>query len=309
MANILGFEATASPFSDDDDDRSSSLSDLDEGTDTGNTPAMVDQKIAATDVDSEAETERLEISPNKPLRVESGPGSSVPLDQPFRGTFNESTDAQRTAAERFSDSAISSPVSSDEELLSEGNSDHTEPQEGDFDGAEASKLSAGIKRKRTSQENGSGIDQDEENRSRRKRTGSIRSDAGHDRSSDDEGSSNGDPSRNGTPDAMDVIGDQDDELVVAANSDDRLIHSLQVDEDLIAQSTVGKPANTHATGYQNEDSDGLAVSQPEEEQAGIVEESDEEDLAEPDDVEDAEAAARSEEERKEATPLVSRPDN
>lgn len=299
MANAPHFSAETSPES--DDDRSSSLSDLDEGLDPETVSGLARKKIAVTDGDSEAETERLETSPNKADKEEQVMVEFAPLGQ----TLPESSDVisaihRQLKTERFSDSAISSPgSSSDEELLSDAASDHIAGvRNRGLDGPRTSQASAGQKRKRTSHDNGSDMDGEEDARSRRKRTGSIRSEAERDPStSDDDASSNTDPSRAGSQEPMDVNGDPDDDAM--ADAGDEIVLAGPDDEPV--ESKVGKITTSKARKSLQEDPDEGIVGQEEEDQGDGPEESDEEDLVEADEVEDAEAIARSEEERKEVT--------
>ena len=297
MADAPGFAAEASPYS--DDDRSSSLSDLDEGADAGTMPEHIRKKMAVNDGDSEAETERLEVSPNKPVKEENALVNSLPLAQTLMDLSNDRAGGQTIEAERFSDSEISSPAPSEEDILSDGNSDqNAELQEMDYNGPEMPQTSLGKKRKRSEQEDEIDTDEDEENRLRRKRTGSVRSDAEIERpTSDDERSSVADSSREGSPDAMEVADDQEDELVVDANEEETLTGAHEAG-DFSAKSKKGRDSNSHLRVSQHEDSEGRGISQAEEDQIEAAGESEEEDLAEADDAEDAEAAARSEEERK-----------
>lgn len=296
MANAPVFTAEADLYS--DDDRSSSLSDLDEGVETGTIPETVNKIMAVADGDSEAETERLEVSPNKPVKQENILVNSLPMGQKLDGYPNGRSGAEDVEAERFSDSVVSSPRSSDEESLSEGISDHNaELEEMTFDEPEAPQVSAGIKRKRTSEDNRSDTDEDGEKRARRKRTGSIRSDLEPEPSaSEDEGSSVANLSREGSQDVMDMADDHEDELVVGANEDERLTETNEAVE-LLASAKRGRQSSSHMRVSQHEDSEEPVISQAEEEQVEVAEGSDEEELAENDDIEDAEAAVRSEEER------------
>jgi hypothetical protein len=298
MANAPHFSAETSPES--DDDRSSSLSDLDDGLGPETVSGPVRNKITVTDGDSEAETERLEASPNKAAKEEQVMVEFAPLGQ----TLPESSDVisaihRQLETERFSDSAISSPGSSDEESLSDAASDHiADVHNRALDGSRTSQASAGQKRKRTSHDNGSDIDGEQDARSRRKRTGSIRSEAERDPStSDDDASSNTDLSRAGSQEPMDVNGDPDDDVM--ADTGDEII--LAGPDDAPVEGKVGKITASKARKPLQEDPDEVIVGQEEEDQGDGPEESDEEDLVEADEVEDAEAIARSEEERKEVT--------
>ena len=296
MANGPHFSAETSPES--DDARSSSLSDLDEGLAHDTISATAKRKIAVTDGDSEAETERLEISPNKAAKEEQVSLDFAPLHPSLPETSEIISAIHQLETERYSDSAISSPGTSDEELMSDGASEHVaNVRRRAFDAAGTSQASAGQKRKRASQEHESDIDE-QEDRARRKRTGSIRSDAEREVStSDDEGSSSSNLSRAGSQGPMDANGDPDDDAMVNANEEDIL---PRIDEtgDVVAESTIGKIATSKARKSLHEDPDEGTVGPEDEDQIDGPEESDE-DLVEADEAEDAEALARSEEERKE----------
>jgi hypothetical protein len=303
MANVQRFSAETSPES--DDDRSSSLSDLDEGLDAETISGTARKKMTVADGDSEAETERLDISPNKTTKEEQALANFAPLDQPLPESSDVISAIHQMETERFSDSAISSPGSSDEDILSDVGSDRvTGIRDRAFNGSGTSHVSAGQKRKRAIQENESDIDGEQENRSRRKRTGSIRSDAEHDPSiSDDDASSDGELSRAGSQDPMDVNEDPDDDAMMDANDDDILPRTNQTGKMMTASKT-GKVAAPRGQDSLHEDPEGAIVGQEEEDQVEGPEESDEEDLVEADEAEDAEAIARSEEERKEANLFV-----
>jgi hypothetical protein len=298
MANAPRFSAETSPES--DDDRSSSLSDLDEGLDPEAVSGPARKKMAVTDGDSEAETERLEASPNKAGKEEQVMVEFAPLGQ----TLPESADVisaihRQLETERFSDSAISSPGSSDEESLSDAASDHIAGvRKRALDGPRTSQSSAGAKRKRASHDNGSDLDGEQGARSRRKRTGSIRSEAERDPSTsdDDDASSNTDLSRAGSHEPLDANGDPDDDIM--ADVSDEIILAGP-DDDGPTENKVGKTTASKARKSLQEDPDDGIVGQEEEDQGDGPEESDEEDLVEADDAEDAEAIARNEEERKE----------
>ena len=302
MANAAHFSAETSP--DSDDDRSSSLSDLDEGLEPDTISATLRKKMAVTDGDSEAETERLEISPNKAAKDEKVPMDFAPLDP----TLPESSDIisaiHQLETERFSDSAISSPGSLDEDLLSDAASDHfASVQTRAFDGTRTSQVSAGQKRKRASHDNGSDIDGVQDHRSRRKRTGSIRSDIQRTHSmSDDDASSNSDLSRAGSREPIGMNDDPEDEAADADNGD-VLSRADQIGNGM-AETRVGKTTSSKARKALHQDPDEGPIEQEDENQAEGAEESDEEDLVEADEAEDAEAVARSEEERKDVNLFV-----
>jgi hypothetical protein len=300
MANAPQFSAENTP--DSDDDRSSSLSDLDEGVNPDTMSGAIRRQMAVTDEDSEAETERLEISPNKAAKEEQISGDFGPQDQILPASSDLISAIHQLDTERFTDSGISSPESSDEESLSEPASDHlTGYHNRASDDPGTSLASAGQKRKRASQENESDIDGEQAHRSRRKRTGSIRSETnGNPPTSDDEVSSSSGLSGAGEPEPMELNEDPDDDVMDAI--DDNVLPRTDQGGNGIAESRVGKGTLSKARIPLHEDPDDSILAQEEEEdQVGGADESDEEDIVDADEVEDVEAAARSEEERKDAS--------
>ena len=94
-----------------DDDRSSSLSELDDGLD-GPNAQLLDGEALEQENDTEAETERLEDSPHKIIELKRQAISPSKLGQNAEAEM--SPDAQK-----FSDSAMSSPISSDIDVFSD----------------------------------------------------------------------------------------------------------------------------------------------------------------------------------------------
>ena len=94
-----------------DDDLSSILSELDDGSDPANAQLLA-LDGAENEDDTEAETERLENSPNKSQGRRMSLISPSKLGQQVAGQLSP-------GVEKFSDSAMSSPMSSDDDVLSE----------------------------------------------------------------------------------------------------------------------------------------------------------------------------------------------
>lgn len=303
MANALHFSTESTPES--DDNRSSSLSDLDEGPEPEIISGTAKRKMAVVDGDSEAETERLEISPNKTAKDDQVVVDFASLDQNVPESSDMISAIHKLESGRFSESEISSPVSTDEDLLSNGVSEripgvHTRV----FDASGTLQVPAGQKRKRARQENGSDLDAEQEDRARRKRTGSIGLEAEHDPStSDDDVSLNTGLSRAVSQDQLDVNEEVDEDAMVDVNDDDLLPRTDQA-SNVMSSSNIAKSAAPKARKSLHEDLDRGIAGPEEEDQVEEAEESDEEDLVEADEAEDAEAVARSEEERKKAYILV-----
>ncbi|KAF7503323.1 hypothetical protein GJ744_003966 [Endocarpon pusillum] len=155
-----------------DEGRSSSLSDLEDGVEEvdlvlGNSP--VARHIEA---DSEAETERLENSPNKNLNHNGIVIGHLPYTQ-SPSKLAQSALPQAAEQELFSDSGVSSPGVSDEDLESELRSENTAASDNGV-GVEAAQIrvSSPRKRKHLEMEDDSGSE-----RRLRRRTESMRSEA------------------------------------------------------------------------------------------------------------------------------------
>lgn len=155
-----------------DEDRSSSLSDLEDGADEGDmvsAPSALSRQIEA---DSEAETERLEISPKKNQDHKHSELNAASHNH-SSGILVRSEMLQAAEQEIFSDSIVSSPGSSEEDPEMEMRSEHSTA----LDKLDAHVLNGSFKkRKRQDIEDDTSGDDAEEARRHRKRTQSIRSD-------------------------------------------------------------------------------------------------------------------------------------
>lgn len=281
-----------------DEARSSSLSDLEDGTDEVEMISAISVLSRHIEADSEAETELLENSPHKSqnhernelgvLRYTQSPGKLVHAAVPLV-----------KEQEIFSDSGVSSPGPSDEELQSEVRSERSAASDNEDNIAVQIRESSPRKRKHQDIEDGSDSEGDasEEARRRRRRTNSVRSDA--------EDQSELGMSREATIEPMvDGLENQD-------ASD--MTTSLLRNEQNILRSKVSKPAigkHGRTKGRKSlkniveegEDSGNIADSGVDEARAA----SDDDQGAEGED-EDVEAAAKNEEECKTGYPQRVRP--
>lgn len=121
-----------------EDDRSSSLSEIEDDMDKEDAD---EQQVNATqaqgvDVDSEAETERLEQSPHTPSKAGKAMGA-VPFEKSPSKLAQASSieDTEKLEEEQYSDSEMSSPLASLEEPIEDGieeqepESDQSEPED------------------------------------------------------------------------------------------------------------------------------------------------------------------------------------
>jgi hypothetical protein len=159
-----------------DEGRSSSLSDLEDGIDDVDMLSADSALSRQIEADSEAETERLENSPNKrqnhkDVEIESMGCTKSPskLDQSHLPPVVEQ--------EPFSDSAVSSPGPSDEDIESEPRSDLSAVSDNRDSIGEQTRRNSPKKRKHLDMEDESGSEVEAETaRRQRRRTQSVRSD-------------------------------------------------------------------------------------------------------------------------------------
>jgi hypothetical protein len=160
-----------------DEGRSSSLSDLEDGMDDVDMLSAASTLSRQIEADSEAETERLENSPNKhqnhknieteSMRDTQSPSKLIrPQPQPV------------AEQEPFSDSAVSSPGPSEEDAESEPRSDHSAVSDNRNSTGEQTRRSSSKKRKHLDMEESGSEVEAETARRQRRRTQSVRSDAG-----------------------------------------------------------------------------------------------------------------------------------
>ena len=173
-----GHHTSSGPASLLEDDRSSSLSEIEDDLDKDDAD---EQRVPAThvqgaDVDSEAETERLEQSPHTPSKTSKAMGA-VPFEKsPSKLAQASSAEEMANLGEdQYSDSEMSSPLASLEDPIEDG----IEEQEPESDQSESGELDepavpiSGKKRKRAESEETVG-QSDRAQRSVRRRTASER---------------------------------------------------------------------------------------------------------------------------------------
>lgn len=276
-----------------EDDRSSSLSELEDGSESANAQ-LLPLTVEENDEDTEAETERLDNSPEK-------------FGQQRRPVTSPSKLAQNAVSqmspdiEKFSDSAISSPISSEVDGISDDPGDeHPVPGKGMSLLNDDTLLQSSKKRKRSLLDDEIHVVDDDEPTTRRKR---ARSSASNDEdntevSDVDEGEMKGtrEPSIDGAEH------DHDDEDIS---------EMLEADEEqpdkAILRKTVLSPrrAVRRKTSPEAVQGDPINAASEHEEAEESEEEEDEVEAAEGDEgVDEAEAAAKSEEERKLADALT-----
>lgn len=142
-----------------DDERSSSLSEIEDESEEEEEEEEEDLQVEGpsasqgNEIDSEAETERLEPSPHTPGRHTNGRGA-VPFEKsPSKlAQAISANDNENEADDQFSDSEMSSPLASLEEPL-DNEVDHQESDaEQSESDEEATELAHGTKRKRSASE-------------------------------------------------------------------------------------------------------------------------------------------------------------
>lgn len=161
-----------------DEGRSSSLSDLEDGVDEVDLVLGHPAVLRHIEADSEAETERLENSPNKNLNRNGIVIGDLSYTQ-NPSKLAQPVMPQAAEQELFSDSGVSSPGPSDEDLESELRSENTAASD-NAGGVDAAQIrgSSPRKRKHLEMEDDSGSEADaEEMRRQRRRTESVKSDA------------------------------------------------------------------------------------------------------------------------------------
>ncbi|KIW91993.1 uncharacterized protein Z519_06975 [Cladophialophora bantiana CBS 173.52] len=155
----VAYAAKDGPLS--DDDRSSSLSELDDDLEDGEEEDI--EAAAPADVDSEAETERLQATPENLAR------RNPPEISPSKLSQRQDID-MRPEIESFTESPVSSPISSHHDSdHEEGISDGQDADEEGHEGGVVAPAASPNKRKREETES----DIEEAPRSQRRRTGSV----------------------------------------------------------------------------------------------------------------------------------------
>jgi hypothetical protein len=273
-----------------DDDRSSSLSDIDDGLDSPDSQLLSVHPTAIGDNDSEAETERIEDSPEKMLvqkKLTASPsrlGHSIAIGEDLE-------------PEIFSDSAISSPLPSDEGSLNEELEEEDLANENSINEKEASAvLQSAKKRKRSLLGGLDDVGDGANGEPRRKRTRSLKSNGRE--SSEDSGEEDGEMHEmrhKATVDAEEEGPEGDDSD--GSNEEDEghqddavMANAVFVDSEKKPEST--RRASRRKAGEHEDQSPGQDVDNQVEEAEG----SDEDEAGADEEADDAEAIAKSEEE-------------
>lgn len=272
----------------DDDDRSSSLSDIEDEAESPSeeTPIQLDPP---TEADSEAETERIDSTPNKM----GGSKKMVLNTKPFEPSPSKLAQAvgPESGDEDDSDSAISSPLASTGDSVNGDNADGEEDLNEELDGATVQQQNINGKKRKRSLLDGDELAGDAKGRSRRQRTGSVQSDVfmANDGVSEDESLS----SREGTLEPKEAVAD----VVDSQEANEGDVETIQepagpakdVKDKAVAgrrRALRGKTADeeTQINAEEADTQDPEAVG------------SDAEEAPDNEDVDDAEATAKSEEE-------------
>lgn len=154
-----------------DEGRSSSLSELEDATDDVDMVSANSVISKQLEADSEAETERLANTPHKPQKHTDTELGRMPFVASPSKLVNATFPAEE---EGQSDSAVSSPGPSDDEIDSETRSIHSAVSKNEEDRIIPSGESSHLKRKHSDVEDESGTeDEQEEARRQRRRTESV----------------------------------------------------------------------------------------------------------------------------------------
>lgn len=202
-----------------DDDRSSSLSELDDNLE--DVEDEVVEPVGTAEGDSEAETERLQVTPDNLARKK-------PLDiSPSKLAHREDVD-MRPEIESLTESPVSSPISShpDSEIedgLSEGPEADAEAQ-----GApEVDRAASPNKRKREASES----DVEEAPTSQRRRTGSVESEDRKSGPESEVGDSRSQPTREPSAEAEITVPEREDEDVEEPEEEHQEVEQHDTSED------------------------------------------------------------------------------
>ena len=272
--SLLALSETAAALAavdepDNEDDRSSSLSELDDDDeeDIADEPTPIP---ALPDGDSEAETERLEESPDKIARKIATGTTPSKLAQ-------ISHVDERPEIESLTESGISSPISTgaDSDDLSEAEDNEQEQLKNQL----ASR--SPTKRKREDDEQ----DVEEQDRSRRRRTGSLISEDDKSDAESEGGDDRSQPSREATDEPAEIEAIEDG---IDGDGNQATIGKIDSNEDLPGKQRTPRSRSSRRLGKMDMQPD---ANQDAEEDMEAAEESDDAE------VDDAEAAAKTEEEQ------------
>ena len=270
----------------DDDDRSSSLSDIEdeEGESPGEeTPIHID---VPTEADSEAETERIDSTPNKM----GGSKKMVLNTKSFESSPSKLALATgpESAEEDDSDSAISSPLASTRDSVNEEVIDGDDDNNQELDDTVTQQRLVNGKKRKRSLIDGDDLVDPAQGRSRRQRTGSVQSDASvhNDAISEDGTLSSREGTLEPTEDKGEVLDDAE------ANEDDA---DTEQEPVTTAKTTKSKAVAGRRRALRSKTIDNDIPADAEDTVQHDAE-SGVEEVVENEDVDDAEAAAKSEEE-------------
>lgn len=270
----------------DDDDRSSSLSDIEdeEGDSPGEeTPIQLD---VPTEADSEAETERIDSTPNKM----GGSKKMVLNTKSFESSPSKLalTTGPESGDEDDSDSAISSPLASTRDSVNEEVVDGDDDNNQELDDTVTQQRLVNGKKRKRSLIDGDDLVDSAQGRSRRQRTGSVASDASvpNDAISEDGTLSSREVTLEPTEDKGEVIDDAE------ANEDDA---DTEQEPIPTAKTTKSKAVTGRRRALRSKTVDNEVAADAEDTVQHDAE-SGVEEVVENEDADDAEAAAKSEEE-------------
>ena len=277
-----------------DESRSSSLSDIEDTVENeqmrNNSHRMAEMGTG----DSEAETEKIEDTPRKVYKSTNVIVSGTLFDKGPNKLGQSRNTMDELEVESFSDSVVSSPGATEPEL-----SDPDVDLEGEHKSDRLMRRNeiSGKKRKRPTSSASDSSEEDEQEQHLRKRTGSIKSDIGQERIISDEGSSDLDISREATAEPLPSLEEGEDRVSTNVLGD----MTIKQDKEPLGKSH-GKYTGTGQPKSRRSRQDALegdqAIDRDERSRLEEAGDSEEEAQAGGDDVEDAEAVTKNEEECK-----------
>jgi hypothetical protein len=271
----------------DDDDRSSSLSDIEDEAESPNeeTPLQMDPP---TEADSEAETERIDSTPNK-----MGGSKKMVLNtksfEPSPSKLAQAVEPE-SGDEDDSDSAISSPLASTRDSVNGDIADGEEEMNEEVDDTIMQQQTTNGKKRKRSLLDGDELADSAKGRSRRQRTGSVQSDTSITQAVSEDGILS---SREGTLEPAEAKAD-------VLNGDEVNEDRAETEQETAGatKDVKGKSVEGRRRALRGKNADEIAQNDPEDADPQDTEAvgSDAEEAPDNEDVDDAEAAAKSEEE-------------
>ena len=251
-----------------DIDGSSSLSEIEDDSEQEEPGFQNTQGSNADDVDTEAETERIEPSPHTPGRHTNMLGAATFEKSPSKLVQALSANENGNGGdEQYSDSAMSSPLASIEDPAESEGEDEPESEGSDIEAGE-SNTSHGKKRKRgESEETGENLDNSDQ--PLRKRTASLKDGVGSSSHSDEESGAD-------EVDAMDVS--RESTIEPAASPEPEEAAEVAEEESLEEKPPIKKQGPE--TTRQSRSSKLAQVTAADEEDADAAEDADELEAAE-----------------------------